>query len=72
MFKFWRKKQDRKKVWTDTQIDLYERQMAARAALGTRYLCHPINSSPRKDVVRGQEISFDHYPPPKLTLVRSR
>lgn len=35
------------KLYTDLVIELYEKQMAAREALGTKYICHPFNDSPR-------------------------
>lgn len=77
MFKFWRKKQDRKKVWNDTMIDLYERQIAAREAMGVRWKCHPANSVPRKLFYKGVEVILDGSSgtvptvfPPKLRLVK--
>jgi len=42
------KKKLQRKVWSELQISLYERQIAAREALGDQYICHPSNDSRRK------------------------
>jgi len=68
----WLKKKVREQIWTDTQIDLYERQMAARAALGTKYICHAMNDLPRKDTpLEVTPTQWTEHPVPrKLRLVK--
>lgn len=75
MFSRWLKKKIRAQMWTDTQIELYERQMAAREALGTKYKCHPSRDAkrlPTAPCVRKWHsgVEFQYYPPPKLHLVK--
>lgn len=57
----WLKRKVSQQVWSETQIALYEKQMAAREALGTKYLCHPVNDAGRIPRVKfqGVEIMFD-------------
>jgi len=52
-------------IWTDRQIELYERQVAAREALGQRYICHPVN-----DVRAKNTFDVVWCPPPKLRRVK--
>lgn len=62
MFKLFRKKAQKKVLWTDTQIDLYERQIAAREAMGPRYSCHPLNAQGplmRVKLREGEEFVFN-------------
>ncbi len=63
---FWLKKKAQRLMWTDIQIDLYERQMAAREALGLKWKCHPANAVQRKLDPREIPVVY----PPKLRLVK--
>lgn len=44
------KRKEKRESWTDTAINLYERQIAAREALGDKYLCHPKNDIPKMNI----------------------
>lgn len=63
---FWKKKPKRE-IWTEQMIALYERQIAAREALGTRYICHPSRDLRRVDplslLYRGYEVLNVPIPP---------
>ncbi len=72
-----KKRVDKRTVWNDTMIDLYERQIAARQAMGLKWKCHPANAVQRKLFFNGVEVLFDGAPPeiptvypPKLRIVK--
>lgn len=46
-----RTKASKRLLFTEQQIRLYERQMAAREAMGEKYICHPANDVPHKQVI---------------------
>jgi hypothetical protein len=44
-------KATKRQLFTEQQIRLYERQMAAREAMGEKYICHPANDVPHKQII---------------------
>lgn len=52
------KRKEKREIWTETAISLYERQVAAREALGDRYLCHPKNDSPKLHRIKFMGVEF--------------
>jgi hypothetical protein len=67
---WFKRKKERKIIWTEKQIDLYERQMAARDALGTKYICHPTNNQRPMKKRSPRELEITYYPAPCLRLVK--
>jgi len=65
----WFKSKVSTQVWNESMIRLYEKQMAARAALGAQYLCHPTREV-RKLPKKG-EVTAEFGPVPTLRLVKS-
>lgn len=45
----WPFKKPKRKIWEENMILLYERQIAAREALGEKYAHHPANHVRRKN-----------------------
>lgn len=56
-------------IWTERQIELYERQMAAREALGEKYICHRVNDVERLQSIKFQGVDFI-FDGPKLPKLR--
>lgn len=72
----WFRKKVRPATWTEQQICLYEKQMAARAALGTKWCCHWTRQVGRTTPSKAQPyIGYDHTAAPaketpKLRIVK--
>lgn len=48
----WIQESHKPEIWTERMICLYERQIAAREALGEKYCCHPSNDVRAHDLPR--------------------